>query len=205
MPEARCVSRQAASKGCQDPTPCWIARSKQDPIHHGHGAQHSQCPRQPGTDLYCNALWREGTCCVALLISTGNTEEQQTLTCGPIRRFRCARSSFRVASLQEKPWSRVCTPGFALLAGMGNMNSELATCTIQGTWYVSGNNAAWKNGCQSNLTGEEIITWQWTRSGAPIVTIKNSRKMQVNLFGIISNGHKRWGFLVAGEHAPLPL
>jgi hypothetical protein len=36
--EARCVCRQAAGKGCQNPPLVGHARLKQDPVNHGHGA-----------------------------------------------------------------------------------------------------------------------------------------------------------------------
>lgn len=43
--------------------------------------------------------------------------------------FLSARSVLRIASLQVKPCSRICTPGCALEDDMGNMNTALATCT----------------------------------------------------------------------------
>ena len=46
--EARCACRQAAVKAAQILPLVGLARSKQDPITRGHGAQYYTAPRQPG-------------------------------------------------------------------------------------------------------------------------------------------------------------
>ena len=49
LPEARCVCRQATVKAARIPPLVGLARSKQDPINRGHGAQYLYRPPPAGT------------------------------------------------------------------------------------------------------------------------------------------------------------
>ncbi len=67
MPETRCDYRQAACEVDTILHLVGLARSKQDPIHHGHGAQYLQHPPPAGGmqithekhDGYCEQQWRQ--------------------------------------------------------------------------------------------------------------------------------------------------
>ena len=59
--EARCVCRQAAVKAAKFLPPDGVARSKQDPINCGHGAQYL-CHHQPaGAKLCLCGGWKPGS------------------------------------------------------------------------------------------------------------------------------------------------
>ena len=53
---ARCVCRQAAAKAGKILPLVGLARSKQDPINRGHGAQYSYCPPPAGAKIRYAAL-----------------------------------------------------------------------------------------------------------------------------------------------------